>query len=150
MPHTHTRTHTHTHTHTHIHTRTHTHTHIAIRWQFVTCIHICILGKKSAVKRLSKRKCTKENSMINGTRCVLHSYIRHVSCLRLNILFVDDSNHDLELCGTEFCIISEFRQEKVQWIKCNKCSCWLHKYCCGLLENASPKKFFCDRHFNGC
>ena len=93
--------------------------------------------------------------MINGTRCVLHSYniIRHISCLRLNILFVDDSNHDLELCGAEFCIISEFQQEKVQWIKCNKCSCWLHKYCLtvvGYWKMQTPRSSFVIGIFNGC
>ena len=89
----------------HTHARTHAHTHTYSYTMAVCYMHTYMyIRQKSTVKRLSKRKCTKENSMINGMRCVLHSYIRHVSCLRLNILFVDDSNHDLELCGAEFAL----------------------------------------------
>ena len=59
--------------------------------------------------------------------------------------FVEYSNDDVELCEADICIISGLKQEKVQWINCDKCACWLHKYCSGLLENANPKKFVCDK-----
>ena len=55
----------------------------------------------------------------------------------MNTYLVEDSDHDLKLCEVEVCIIRQFNQEKVQQIKCDKCSCWLHKW---TIEKYEPQE----------
>ena len=46
-----------------------------------------------------------------------------------------------EYCEAEVCYIDDCNLKDVQWISCDVCSRWLHKYCCGLMEKANPKNF---------
>ena len=82
---------------------------------------------------IARTKISKE-STLTIIAC-MHAYdLMHF--WNLNTYFVEDSDHDLKLYEAEVCII-RFNQEKVLWIKCDECSFWLHKYCCGLLESVS-------------
>jgi len=91
--------------------------------------------------------------MVRGLICMLYVGQNHVQLFMANIvyyclyscmLYVET---DSGLCEAEVCTISGYEGDIVQWIKCDSCSRWIHKYCSGLLETANPRKFICDRHF---
>lgn len=63
------------------------------------------------------------------------------------ILFIL-SGLEPEYCEVEECYIDNCSLKDVQWIACDVCSRWLHKYCCGLLEKQALRAF-CDRHLQG-
>ena len=47
-----------------------------------------------------------------------------------------------EYCEAEVCYIDDCNLKDVQWISCDVCSRWLHKYCCGLMEKPILKTLF--------
>ena len=68
--------------------------------------------------------------------------VRAHNLLAICVHYYADSN----CCEAEACVIEESKLEKVQWIACDECNRWFHKYCCGLLEGANPKYFGCMQH----
>lgn len=47
-------------------------------------------------------------------------------------------------CGASACNIEGCSLYEVQWVQCDGCSTWLHKYCVGLEENDNPSEFICE------
>jgi len=68
--------------------------------------------------------------------------VQMVHDVKLYNYYVDILGH----CAAEKCMIEQFPLQTVQWIACDICKKWFHKYCCHLSEKANPRYFKCKEH----